>query len=302
MRSSELPIRVVAMTLAIAALMVACSRATSLRPDAQAVNDLRFDGERAFQHVLTQCSFGPRPVGSEEGRKTAEYIASTLEKLGWTVQQQEFVYRGIVGRNVIASRGKGPLIILGAHYDTRSHADRDPLTPHEPVPGANDGASGVAVLLELARTLDVTESGTEVWLAFFDAEDQGNINGWPFCVGSSYMAQNLSVTPFAVVVVDMVGDLEQRFPWEATSDDKLRRELWAIAAELGYEEYFVPVLGPAIIDDHSPFLRLGLPAVDIIDFDYPHWHTTQDTPDKVSPASLERVGRVLEAWLESWGD
>jgi Zn-dependent M28 family amino/carboxypeptidase len=223
-----------------------------------------------------------------------------VRKLGWAVETQEFAYAGVTGRNVIAARGRGPLIILGAHYDTRSVADRDPVDATRPVPGANDGASGVAVLLELARTLNMDKTEAEVWLAFFDAEDQGGINGWPFSVGASYMAQHLSAEPQAIVVVDMVGDSQQDIYWEQYSDPQLLRTLWAIAADLGYEASFVPQNGRAIMDDHVPFVQRGLIAADIIDFNYPYWHTAEDTPDKVSPESLQRVGRVLEKWLEEY--
>ncbi len=266
-------------------------------------NSRTFDGQKAYEHVVAQCALGPRPVGSDESRQAAEYISSALEKLGWVVEVQELTYRGVPARNVIASRGSGPLVILGAHYDTRSVANRDPVDPTQPVLGANDGASGVGVLLELARALDLRDGSVQVWLAFFDAEDQGDINGWPFSVGATYMAQHLSAKPEAVVVVDMVGDRDQQFLWEAYSDRDLLRDLWAIAADLGYEDYFVPQEGYAIIDDHLPFLQRGLVAADIIDFDYPYWHTAEDTPDKVSPESLQRVGRVLETWLETdWSE
>jgi len=257
-----------------------------------------FDGDRAYQHVLRQCELGPRPVGSDAGRETAKYILAELRELDWESETQEFTYRGVQGRNVIGRQGRGPVVILGAHYDTRSLADCDPDDPTQPVPGANDGASGVAVLLELARTLDVDKAGVELWLVFFDAEDQGNIEGWPFSVGASYMAQHLSVRPQAVVVVDMIGDREQDIYWERNSDPSLMAGLWDIAADLGYQDYFVPEYRYAIIDDHLPFRQLGLTAVDIIDFDYQYWHTTEDTPDKVAPDSLYRVGRVLETWLE----
>jgi Zn-dependent M28 family amino/carboxypeptidase len=169
-----------------------------------------------------------------------------------------------------------------------------------PVPGANDGASGVAVLLELARTLNVEKAAHEVWLVFFDAEDQGDINGWPFSVGAAHMAEHLSIEPEAVVVVDMIGDAEQEIFYEHYSDAQLQETLWTIAAELGYDEYFIPRHRWAIIDDHYPFRQQGLVAVDIIDFDYPYWHTTEDTPDKVSADSLQRVGRVVETWLEEY--
>lgn len=259
-----------------------------------------FDGDRAYRHVVAQCTFGPRPVGSEAASQTADYILTELSRLSWTTQTQEFVFRGVVGRNVIGVRGRGPVVVLGTHYDTRSLADRDSLQPTAPVPGANDGASGVAVLLELARVLDITRSPVEVWLVFFDAEDQGGINGWPFSVGASYMAQQLSVVPQAVVVVDMVGDKDQQLFWEGNSDPHLIRTLWAVAADLGYEAYFVPETRYAIMDDHVPFAQRGFPAALIIGFSYPYWHTTEDTVDKVSAESLQRVGRVLQTWLEDY--
>ena len=259
---------------------------------------LEFAGEIAYGHVLEQHEFGPRPVGSEAGRLTAEYIVRELEKHGWATELQRFGFRGVVGTNVIASKGEGPLYILGAHYDTRSLADRDPVDPSQPVPGANDGASGVAVLLELARVLALDRGGAEVWLTFFDAEDQGRINDWPFSVGASHMAEHLAVHPQAVVVVDMIGDADQQIYFERNSDEGLMRALWAVAADLGYLTSFIPSYRYSIIDDHIPFRERGFTVVDIIDFDYPYWHTTEDTPDKVTPESLERVGRVLEAWLE----
>jgi glutaminyl-peptide cyclotransferase len=262
--------------------------------------ELEFDGQRAYQHVLRQCEFGPRYVGSEAGQRTAEYIAQELSRLGWTTEMQEFAYQGVAGRNVVGAKGRGPLILLGAHYDTRSVADRDPFDPGQPVLGANDGASGVAVLLELARVLDIKSIEAEVWLVFFDAEDQGGIGGWPFSVGAAFMAEHLVERPEAVVVVDMVGDAEQEILFERNSDLELSSVIWAIAEQLGYQQHFIPEYGHSIIDDHLPFIERGIDAVDIIDIDYPYWHTGQDTPDKVSPESLERVGRVLEVWMEGY--
>jgi glutaminyl-peptide cyclotransferase len=257
-----------------------------------------FDGNRALAHVIAQCEIGPRPVGSAEGQRTADYILAQLRRLGWTAETQNFSYRGVAARNIVASRGRGPIVILGAHYDTRSRADRDLTDPSQPVLGANDGASGVAVLLELARTLDLQQAAAEIWLAFFDAEDQGGIDGWPFSVGAYYMADHLSVQPQAVVIVDMVGDKNQQIFWEMQSDAYLLRKLWAIAADLGSESQFIPRNGLAIMDDHVPFIQKGFTAIDIIGFPYAYWHTSLDTPDKVSADSLERVGRVLEKWIE----
>jgi glutaminyl-peptide cyclotransferase len=260
------------------------------------VEPLTFDGEAAYAHVTAQCDFGFRPPGSEALRATGDYIIAELEKHGWTVETQEFTYRNTSVRNIVGRLGKGPVVILGAHYDTRRSADMEDASV--PVLGANDGASGTAVLLELARTLDQDKLRNEVWLVFFDAEDNGRLDGWDWCVGSEYMAENLTVVPEAVVVVDMVGDVNQELYLERNSDPALQTQLWDVAATLGYTDAFVAEYKYMIFDDHVPFARRDIPAVDIIDFDYKYWHTTRDTPDKVSPASLERVGRVVEVWLE----
>lgn len=260
----------------------------------------RFDGLAAYAYVLAQMEFGPRPTGSEANRKLGDYIIQQLQATGWEAFEQPFTYRGVNGRNIIGRTGSGPLILIGAHYDTRRRADNDPdpAKRSEPVPGANDGASGTAVLLELARSLNKNRLQNEVWLVFFDAEDNGRLDGWDFIVGSRYMAQNLTTLPKAVIIVDMVGDADQQIYKERNSSAALQDRLWEIAAKLGYEQYFIPEYKWAMTDDHTPFLQRGVAAVDIIDFDYPHWHTTQDTSDKLAPLSLERVGRVIQSYLE----
>ena len=260
----------------------------------------QFLGQAAYEHVLKQVELGPRPTGSDAGRQTGDYIIEQLREAGWAVEEQPFVYQGVAARNIIAKAGQGPVAILGAHYDTRRQADKDPdpARQTEPVLGANDGASGVAVLLELARSLDKEQLDYEVWLAFFDAEDNGRLDNWEYLAGSRYMAENLNVTPEMVVVADMIGDSDQQIYKERNSSPDLIDRIWRIAAQLGYSGYFVPEYKYSILDDHVPFLEKGIPAVDLIDFDYPPWHTTQDTVDKVSADSLERVGRVLEVLVE----
>jgi Zn-dependent M28 family amino/carboxypeptidase len=202
----------------------------------------------------------------------------------------------VIGR---ANLGKGPIIILGAHYDTRRWADQDPAHPRDPVPGANDGASGVAVLLELARAINLGKVHHEIWLAFFDAEDNGGIDGWDWVVGSTYMASSLSVQPQAMILLDMIGDADQKIYFDGNSDPALSQKVWTIAAQLGYGDHFIPQVKYTMIDDHIPFAKRGIPSVDIIDFDYPYWHTVADTADKVSSDSLERIGRTLQVFLES---
>lgn len=273
---------------------------TSVQSDEIVVESLDFEGESAYQHVLNQVAIGPRPTGSEAGWATGDVIMTELEKLGWSGEAQEFLFKGVRGRNIISKKGSGPIIIIGAHYDTRPAADQDPTAELRDtwIEGGNDGASGVAVLLELARTLELDKLNNEVWLAFFDAEDRGRLAGWPFSVGARHMAENLTLNPQAVVVVDMIGDADQQLYYEHNSTDELSVEIWAIAGELGYADFFIPEFRHTIIDDHLPFLERAIPAVDIIDFDYPYWHTVEDTADKVSPESLERIGRTLEVWLE----
>lgn len=260
-----------------------------------------FDGKRAYRHVIAQMEFGPRIAGTEGNRKTGDYIAEQLRQLGWSVEFQEFTYKDTLVRNVIgrANVGKGSVIILGAHYDTRRWADQDPTHSSDPVPGANDGASGVAVLLELARVLNLREVHHEIWLAFFDAEDNGGIEGWDWIVGSTYMAQNLSTHPEAMILLDMIGDSDQQIYFDANSDRALSEKIWTVAAQLGYGDHFIPQVRWQIVDDHIPFAQRGIPAIDIIDFDYAYWHTVADTADKVSPDSLERVGRTLQVFLET---
>lgn len=264
---------------------------------------LQFSGNRAYAHILAQVALGPRPVGTEAGWEAGEQIIAGLKKLEWQVHTQEFVFRGVKGRNIIATSGSGPVVILGAHYDTRPVADRDadPEKRQLPILGANDGASGVAVLLELARVLDIDATGRQVWLAFFDAEDRGGIEKWPYSVGASLMVQQLDVDPEAVVIVDMVGDIDQGIFYERYSDRALSREIWNVADVLGYGNTIIPEVRHRVGDDHLPFLRAGIPAVDIIDFDYRYWHTSEDTADKVSPKSLGTVGRTLVSWLQGLG-
>ena len=262
-----------------------------------------FDGDRALTHVAAQMGLGPRITGTPGGLAAGAYITSQLKDAGWTADFQEFTYQGVAARNVIARAnvGRGPVIIVGAHYDTRRRADQDAVDPTAPVPGANDGASGVAVLLELARTLDLENVPNEIWLVFFDAEDNGYLDGWEWIAGSRYMAANLKLDPLpeAMLLVDMIGDADQQIYFDTNSNAALSARVWTVAAQLGYSQQFIPLPKYAMLDDHTPFLELGIPAVVIIDFDYPFWHTTQDTTDKLSAASLTRVGRTLETFLES---
>jgi Zn-dependent M28 family amino/carboxypeptidase len=281
---------------ALAAALAGCSGRAPGAPDLPAT----FDGEHALELVAQQMAFGPRAPGTEAHDETIRWIADTLEEAGWEVETADFVTEAASGTNVVGRYGEGeaPPILLGAHYDTRPVADRDEASPTEPVPGANDGASGVAVLLELARVLPGDNPSRPIWLAFFDQEDGGGAAGGEWIQGSRAFAADLSPLPAAVVVVDMVGDADLQLREEMNSDPILRESIWQTAASLGFDS-FARSVGYSMLDDHTPFIERGIPTVLIIDFDYPYWHTTQDTLDKISAQSLEAVGRTLETWLRS---
>jgi Zn-dependent M28 family amino/carboxypeptidase len=257
-----------------------------------------FDSSHAYTDVQTQVAFGPRIPGSAGHAQIREWMRAELEAAGWLVEVHESERMGHPIYNIIAKRNaEPPQIILGAHYDTRMIADEDPDTSkrNEPVPGANDGASGVAVLLELARSLPADT--VPVWLVFFDTEDNGKIEGWDWILGSRAFAEEIPVRPEAVVIVDMIGDADLNIHLERNSDVAIRTEIWSTAEKLGYGKQFINQEKFGMLDDHTPFLEAGIPAVDLIDFDYPYWHTTQDTHDKVSAESLQVVGETLWNWV-----
>jgi glutaminyl-peptide cyclotransferase len=264
----------------IGALVIAAiALAVFIIARSQAEVPASFDGNRAYQHVENQVALGPRFMGSHGHADVIQYIISSLNTTGWEVEIQQISKSGIEIQNIIASRGDSdPQVIIGAHYDTRQFADQDSDA------GRPTSSQGVE-------------------LVFFDAEDQGGINGQDWILGSTAFVGELppeQVKPKAVIVVDMVGDAEQQLYFEKSSDATLRGQIWAAAIALGYIDRFIPTEKYNILDDHTPFLQAGIPAVDIIDFDYPAWHTTEDIPSKVSPQSLEAVGATILEWLRNY--
>lgn len=267
-----------------------------------------FEGKRALEYLTRQCEFGPRNPGSEAHDSCFTYLAATLRGFSPHVETDTFSYdspvlkRKVALMNVVAHfRPKlEQRVLLAAHWDTRPWADRDPVPAkrHLPVLGANDGASGVAVLLELARILQKNPPTVGVDVAFLDGEDLGteaDPNG--FFRGSNRYVEWIAGNrpPIFVIVLDMVGKKDLVLHWEGNSRKQASNIVdivWEEARTLGVR-IFRSDVRHTIYDDHIPFLNAGIPAIDLIDFDYPEWHTTHDTPEKCSGESLEGVGRVL---------
>ncbi|NQT23939.1 M28 family peptidase [candidate division KSB1 bacterium] len=266
-----------------------------------------FDAQRAFGFLEAQCDFGPRIPGSEGSRKCIDFMVQQLQNAGGQVQKQPFAFsnpltgENVTATNVIASFGsQKKRILLCAHWDTRPYADEDPdpAKRREPVPGANDGASGVAVLLELAEQFKTQPPPIGVDIVLFDAEDSGiagSDQSW--CQGSRYFARNPIVPNFPeyAILLDMIGDKDLRIPIEGFSNhyaSNIVQKVWGRAEAMGLAPFVRQSTG-YVVDDHLELMKAGMQAVDLIDFDYPYWHTVEDLPDKCSAESLEVTGRLL---------
>jgi len=260
-----------------------------------------FDGGNAFEYLLTQTRMGPRNPGSKGHSDCRNYLIGELSRLADTVLVQDFELPGfpgkltnIIGRFDPVSESR---LLLCAHWDTRPWSDLDPDTTarSKPIHGANDGASGVAVLLELARVLHRKRPERGVDIVFFDAEDSG-LEGEPatFCRGSAYFARHIpSPVPRYGVLVDMVGDRDLDIYIEKNSLARAPHVVNLIWESARGDSAFHRAPKHAVYDDHMSLVDVGIPCAVIIDFDYPYWHTQGDTPDKCSPKSLLAVGQVL---------
>ena len=282
-------------TALVAILMTVAACAPPPRP--------AFDSERAHADVVRQVEFGPRIPGSAGQRACADWLVTTLGELADEVEVDHFEAAGVPLINVVARfrPEEGVRVLLASHWDSRPHADHDrqPGRRQEPVPGANDGGSSTAVLIELARMFHVSRPEIGVDLVFFDGEDYGDF-GRGFqevLLGSQRYASTFKgVRPRFGILLDMIGDHDLLLPQEMNSWSCCRQtveKVWKVAAELGYGEVFVSKRGPAVIDDHLPLNQVGLGVIDIIDMDYPAWHTTEDVPAQVSSKSLGVVGAVI---------
>lgn len=272
----------------------------------------KFSGTNAFEYLKVQTAFGPRNPNSPGHAACLTYLVSTLKGFADQVRLQEFVQAGYDGEklrltNIVASyKPDAPArLLLCAHWDSRPRAEHDENLSrrNEPISGANDGASGVGVLLELARLLKETPPAIGVDLVLFDGEDYGKDGDHAlYLIGSRYFARNKPVDylPRFGILLDMVGDTYLDLPKEANSmkfAPDIVSLVWNTARELGISQ-FLEEKGEEILDDHVPLNEAGIKTIDIIDFNYPddtnrYWHTHQDTPGHCSPESLGAVGTVI---------
>ena len=280
-----------------------------------------FSADSAFQYVAKQVAFGPRVPNTPEHARCAAFLRSELARFCDTVIVQtapDTTYDGtrITMKNIIGvfnPQAKNR-ILLCAHWDTRPFADQDPNRPRERFDGANDGGSGVGVLLEMARIMHTRKPGIGIDIVFFDAEDWGDVSGkvdHSYCLGSQYWSKNPHVPGYKAmygILLDMVGGKDALFGLEMNSVSSARElvmQLWAIAGQLGYGKHFVYAERGPITDDHVYVIHnLKIPMVDIIQYDpenrhqfADYWHTHADNLESVDPATLKAVGETLAAQI-----
>lgn len=295
-------------------------RETSATTDNTKMSSVSFDADSAYLYVERQVSFGPRVPNTTAHRLAGDMLVAELQRHGFTTTEQRAdltAYDGTIlhARNIFGqiNPDAGNRILLLAHYDSRPWADKDPDPEKrmKPVDGANDGASGVGVLLETARQLKALNSKAGIDILFVDAEDYGeeeNEDSW--AMGARYFAQHPPVpgyAPKAAILLDMVGGNNAVFPREYFSQMQARTlndSFYKAAVKAGHASLFPDRIGGAITDDHLELLKIGIPAIDIIEYHSdsgfnPHWHTTSDTMENISGETLRAVGESLMTFLES---
>ena len=280
---------------------------------------VEFNADSCYSYLANQVAFGPRVPNTKEHKECAKYLVSTLESFADTVINQDVVltaYNGtkLESRNIIASwnpQSKNR-IMLCAHWDTRPFCDEDPNASNHktPVLGANDGASGVAVLMELARCFAVSKPNVAVDIILFDSEDYGNSSvEHSYCLGSQYWARNPHTPNYRArfgILLDMVGGVGARFDKDVVSmhfASDVVNGVWKTAADMGYASLFSNEMGGSLIDDHYYVNMLsGIPCIDIIDYTKDEgfpvtWHTVNDNLENIDKTVLNAVGRVLSNYI-----
>lgn len=296
--------------------------------DTIAVTQVQFDADSAYASVVAQCDFGPRVPGSAAHDRCGDYIVARFKALGLSVSEQRADQKAWDGkmlhtRNIIAAYRPelADRIIICTHWESRPWADADPDSSlhREPVMAANDGASGVAVMLEVARKLEELKPELGIDFICFDSEDYGMPywaetdemeNGSDWCLGSQYWAAHPHVPGYKArfgILLDMVGGRDARFCFEGISmryASEVMVQVWDAAGRAGASQLFLTEQGGYAQDDHVPMNEVaGIPTIDIIPYvEGEHtfgatWHTTQDTPENISRETLKGVGQTLLQFL-----
>ncbi|HVU86293.1 MAG TPA: M28 family peptidase [Pirellulales bacterium] len=275
-----------------------------------------FDGTQAYEYLQDICALGSRVSGSPGMIRQQEILREHFEKQGAKVEMQPFRVRHPVEGTAVEMANmiiqwqpdKKDRLLVAAHYDTRPRPDQDPVDPRGPFLGANDGASGVALLMQLGEYVKSLDGKLGVDFVLFDGEEFIFSDRDEYFLGSTHFAEDYVAHPpghryKAGVLLDMIGDKDLEIYQEGNSVDwpasrSVVNSVWAMAKKLGVRE-FVPRVGVTINDDHIPLNRKAkIPTCDVIDFDYPYWHTRGDTADKCSALSLAKVGWVISEWLK----
>jgi Zn-dependent M28 family amino/carboxypeptidase len=308
-------------------ILSSCANASSTENSSK-INDeaaaeavaVSFDADSAYHYVAQQVAFGPRVPNTEAHRRCGKFLEQELARHGAEVTVQEAALKAFDGtilnaRNIMGSYNSSATerVLLMAHWDTRPWADNDPDSNNHRTPsdGANDGASGVGVLLEVARQLAASTPSCGVDILFVDAEDWGahdDDDSW--ALGAEYFVNNpikQGYAPSEVILLDMVGGANARFNREyfsQASSPELAQRVWTAADMAGYGKYFPNELGGAITDDHVKFIDKGYQAIDIIEYNpdsetgfNPVWHTLQDNLQNINATTLKAVGTTIMTYL-----
>lgn len=306
-------------TAGAAWMAIGAQQKTAGRPmEKGALSPAPIQGERAYSYLKGLCTIGPRPAGSEANTRQRNLVAEHFRLHGGKVTEQPFTARHPLSGEPVAMANlvgswfpeRMDRVVLAAHYDTRPFPDRDPdpARRRDPFVGANDGASGVALLMEIAHHLAASPTKYGVDLVLLDGEELVFDRQGDYFLGSKEFARQyragrrsgkVRYKYSAGMVLDMVADVDLTLPQEPYSvrlAPRLVRDVWDVARRLNATA-FKSYQGTEVLDDHLAMNDGGIPTIDIIDFDYPQWHTASDTPEHCSAASLEQVGRVVTAWL-----
>lgn len=295
--------------------------ATTHHSGKPAVKAPEFNADSAYAYTAAQVKFGPRVPNSTAHKQCADWMTSTMQSMCDSVIVQTYRVTAFDGKvldskNIIASfkPDLGNRILLCAHWDTRPWADQDSVRKKEPIDGANDGASGVGILMEVARQLSIAKPDLGVDIIFFDAEDYGQPDDSEFppmddsyCLGSQYWAKNPHSPNYIArygILLDMAGAENATFTQEGSSVQfapYVADLVWKAGNDIGFGKYFINEKTKGIIDDHFYINRIaGIRCVDIIHYDYntpsnfwKHWHTHGDTIDKINRNTLKAVGQTL---------